>query len=215
MLNDREIECLLRAGHQVDLAEAEVLRDEPAVAGRIGGRRWDRLVMWGSIAAMVTVGVVVWLVAGRGSGATPGKIELVAAPGPGEVVVAPSPPSAVESHGTVVMAIVEDDAGGLRCVRWSPGVLGQRKLNEIRPDELRALGMTMVCAESPRRVLVVGMEGPRREVVPTSDAHATDMARCILSSPACGSGVFDAGRCAQAGCVGSDVSVRVESVAMK
>lgn len=213
MLNDCELERLLRAGHQIDQVEAEIARQDSPVIGRIGARGWERLVMWGSIAAMVTVGVVVWMAVGRGAGSESGNGELVVAPA--SSVPLGAAPSMGDSHGTVVMAIVEDDTGGLRCVRWSPAVLGNRKLNEVRPDELRALGMTMVCAESPRRVLVVGMEGPRREVVPTSDAHANDLARCILSSPACGSGVFDAGRCAQAGCVGTDVNVRVESVAMK
>ncbi|MGH7133573.1 MAG: hypothetical protein ACREJO_16710 [Phycisphaerales bacterium] len=214
MLDDRRLEQLLRAGHEVDSLDAEVARP----AGRIGPRtaRWETHMLWGAVAAAAVIGVSIWALAGGGSQSPDnggGSVIVVAPPvGPSP---APVDPAVVDEHGTVVMAIVEDDRGELRCVKWSPGSWGSRPLSALKGDELRAMGMAMVCADAPKRLLVVGMEGPRKEMLPANDAHAADVAKCILSSPSCGSGTFDSGRCAQAGCVGSEVNVRVESVAWK
>ena len=217
MLDDRRLEQLLRAGHEVDSLDSEIARP----AGRIGPRtaRWETRVLWwgGAVAAALVIGVSGWALVGGGGSPSPGSAggnDIVVLPA---VKSDPSPvdPASADGHGTVVMAIVEDDRGGLRCVKWSPGAWGSRPLNELKGEELKAMGMAMVCSDAPKRLLVVGMEGPRRDMLPASDAHATDVAKCILSAPSCGSGTFDSGRCAQAGCVGSEVNVRVESVAWK
>lgn len=217
MLDDRRLEQLLRAGHEVDSLEVEVALP----AGRIGPRtaRWETRVLWGAIAAAAVIGVSVWALIGRGGSPSPGNgggndivVLPPVKPAPGST---PVDPTVADEHGTVVMAIIEDERGGLRCVKWSPGSWGSRPLSALKGDELKAMGMAMVCADAPKRLLVVGMEGPRKEMMLASDAHAADVAKCILSAPSCGSGTFDSGRCAQAGCVGSEVSVRVESVAWK
>jgi hypothetical protein len=118
------------------------------------------------------------------------------------------------AESSVLMAIVEDAPGHVRCVRWVGVNFGGRSLCELTPEELRAIGMGMLCAEDSPRALVVGMQGPR-SALPSSDDHATALARCLLKTASCGVGTFDSTRCAQAGCAGARVRMRVESLALR
>ncbi len=120
----------------------------------------------------------------------------------------------LHAESTVLMAIVEDAPGHVRCVRWTGVTFGGRSLSDLTPEELRTIGMGMLCAEDSQRALVVGMQGPR-SALPSSDDHAAALARCLVKTASCGVGVFDAARCAQAGCAGERVRMRVESLALR
>lgn len=116
----------------------------------------------------------------------------------------------------VVLTIVPDDRGELKCVRWASGpwggTLGQ-KLADVHADELRAMGLGMVCEHTAPKVLVVGLEGPA-EMLPTSDARAADLARCILKTPR-GSLPSSSEVCTPGTCMPATVRMRMEAVVMR
>lgn len=147
---------------------------------------------------------------GRKAGATGAPLAVNTAETPGVAVIDPD----LHAETTVLMAIVEDAPGHVRCVRWTGVTFGGRSLSDLTPEELRTIGMGMLCAEDSQRALVVGMQGPR-SALPSSDDHAAALARCLVKTASCGVGVFDAARCAQAGCAGERVRMRVESLALR
>ena len=51
--------------------------------------------------------------------------------------------------------------------------------------------------------------------LPSSDARAHLVAQCLSTTPPCASGTFNPGTCASAGCLDTEVKVRVESLALK
>ena len=116
----------------------------------------------------------------------------------------------------MVLTIVPDDRGELKCVRWASGpwggTLGQ-KLADVHADELRAMGLGMVCEHTAPKVLVVGLEGPA-EMLPTSDARAADLARCILKTPR-GSLPSSSEVCTPGTCMPTTVRMRMEAVVMR
>lgn len=206
MLDDRHLEELLCAAHQVDLMEQESAQSTARHTWKI-----ERTVAWvaGGLAAAAAVALVANLSWPVGGAAVPDGSGPVAVRPVPEVIAKPA-----EARESVLMAIAEDDAGGLRCVKWSPGVWGQRPLSDVASEELRSIGLSLGCETAVRRLLVVGMEGPTA-LLPHSDAHASEVAQCILRQPPCAADGFDRGACSAAGggCVGSDVSVRVELIA--
>jgi hypothetical protein len=135
---------------------------------------------------------------------------------PFEGPLADDPSGAPVGANSVVLAIVPDDRGELRCVRWLPGPLcgaGGPGLAGVHADELRAMGMGMLCEETAPRVLVVGLEGPAGSL-PASDAHAADLARCILKSP--GGKLPGASEvCTPGTCMPSTVRMRMEAVTVR
>jgi len=133
-----------------------------------------------------------------------------------EGAVASVPAGNVAGADAVVLTIVPDDRGELKCVRWASGpwggTLGQ-KLADVHADELRAMGLGMVCEHTAPKVLVVGLEGPA-EMLPTSDARAADLARCILKTPR-GSLPSSSELCTPGTCMPTTVRMRMEAVVMR
>lgn len=126
-----------------------------------------------------------------------------------------STPRGVEASSTVLMAIMQDDAGKLDCVRWSGEILKGRALAEVSDDELRAMGMNLLCTDQSRRLLVVGMQGPTVKL-PQSDSTAREIASCMLGAPACASdAAFNPAHCASSGCIDAQVNIRVRQVAVR
>ena len=191
MLNDQRLENLLRDAREVDAIER-------------GGARFP---MWARVSMMAAAAVVLlvlgaWFALLR---STP----TAAAPD-----IAHGAPVETPSHGSVVMAVAEDESGKLKCVKWSANALGGKELDQVGVTELTRAGLSLSCDPAPVRMLVVGLQGPKTQL-PDSDKRAQEIAECILKTPACGSGAFDAQFCAQAGCAGNGMQVRVEAIALK
>jgi hypothetical protein len=227
MLSDERILRLLNDAHRAQAwhdGEAPkvhlVERDSRDDLGL--GRRWVWRVGVGlSLAACAAIAVTLSL----SSGSSPAKTGNANPPGVVDVVrlSPPAPPTEVSGSESatiasepesVLMAIVQDDVGDVRCVRWSCADFDGRSLNELKENELRTAGLAMLCQERPSRLVVVAMQGPK-QAMPTSDSHATHLARCIMAAPACDSGSISMRDCNGGSCVGSDVQVRVEAVAMR
>lgn len=121
----------------------------------------------------------------------------------------PVPGSQDES---VVLAIYRDNTGGVHCVQMAAHTWANRCLPDVQASELRNVSFGEPCMSEPRQTLLVALAGPRRSL-PTSEAGAVALAKCIFSMPrgcdtdaACFSG--PASQCIPAG-----VSVKIESVA--
>lgn len=117
-------------------------------------------------------------------------------------------------QGSVVMAIAQDSAGGIRCVQWAEHEWsGGRQLSEVDPAELKALGKSMICEREAPRVVVVGLEGPG-QMLPQSEAFAAEVARCIVATSACQQPGWNAAGCAESSCMPGSVTMRMETLAL-
>lgn len=238
---DRQLEDLLRMAHEADEAESLLsggaAGHRPTPPGfpsplRLAGAGHGRsLGAWAALAAGVAIIASggIWLSAnptrnapGIASGARtlalgpkPEAASADVQPGPPpQAVAANEEPALLERRSAAVLAIVQDDAGHLQCVQWSSSPWqAERNLADVRTDELRDLGVGMLCERAARRVLVVGLEGPTHEM-PTSDEHAATIARCILHSPH-GDLPGAAEVCTPGTCMPTSVKMRMESVALR
>lgn len=123
--------------------------------------------------------------------------------------LAPVPGTPDES---VVLAIYRDNVGGLRCVQLAAHTWTNRCLPDVQPRELRDVRFGVPCAKEPQETLLIALAGPRRSL-PTSEAGAVALAKCILSMPrGCdGDAACFSGPASQ--CVPAGVSVKIEAVA--
>ncbi len=133
---------------------------------------------------------------------------------PTGTVVRSTPPVPVVGSldESVVLAIYRNDAGDLHCVQLAPHTWSNRCLPDVQPVELRSVSFGTPCATQPRHTLLIALAGPRRSL-PTSEASAVSLAKCILSMPrVCdGDAACFSGPASQ--CVPAGVSVKIESVA--
>ncbi len=126
-----------------------------------------------------------------------------------------------EEHCCVVVALVRDAGGGLGCVRWR-----QHEWDVDRVSAMGALDLkTAVAATCPptgegvrtidgRQVVLVAIAGPTR-LLPRTDERAAELAMCILGSPR---PCETEGMCftgAAARCLPNELSVKVETVALR
>ncbi len=122
----------------------------------------------------------------------------------------PSP--AGEQREFALLAIVPDEAGRLQCVEWS-SERQTRSLADLGVDEMRQLGIGLLCQSDARQVLVVGIEGPRH-AMPSTDEHAAEIARCILYTPHRDL-PGEAEVCNPGTCMPTTVRMRMESIALR
>lgn len=219
---DGDLEALLRLAGEADRLDG--LDVHPFAATTTPRTYVARAA--GALAACLMLGVVAWQVipsslpplaprpgavaANAPQPASPAHLAPAAGTGAGPS----NPPTAVASaRGAVVLSISEGEAGDLRCVAVAPSTWGDRRLAEISAEELQAAGLGALCTPDARRLLVIGLEGPRAQL-PASDARALELARCMINTPACSGQTFDASACSTAPCVPGDVTIRVESIAM-
>lgn len=220
-LNDERLLELLRAAHEVNNLEAGVHEPLPArttLAPSFPLRH--KLIALSSIAAMVALAAAVWFA--NFNAAQPQPAQPTIDPRTSTAANSTTPSTSptdesdtdTETRKAVVLAIGETDTGELACVNWSADVLQGRTIHQVNDDELKRLGMALMCESPSRRMIVVAMEGPQT-VIPTTNQRASEMARCLLKAPACGPSQFDQTRCANAGCLTPEISVRMKSIALK
>lgn len=218
-LNDECLLELLRAAHEVNNLEAGVHEPLPArttLAPSFPLRH--KLIAISSIAAMVALAAAVWFA--NFNAAQPQLAQPTIDPRTSTAAnsttlsTSPTDESETDTRKAVVLAIGETDTGELACVNWSADVLQGRTIHQVNDDELKRLGMALMCESPSRRMIVVAMEGPQT-VIPTTNQRASEMARCLLKAPACGPSQFDQTRCANAGCLTPEISVRMKSIALK
>ncbi|MBL0870408.1 MAG: hypothetical protein IBJ18_07530 [Phycisphaerales bacterium] len=220
-LNDERLLELLRAAHEVNNLEAgvhEPLPTRTTLASSFPLRR--KLIAISGVAAMVALLAAVWFAsyhAAQSNNTQPAvNPPNVTASNTSTNPGAPSDDSEIDAdtRKAVVLAIGETDTGELACVNWSADVLQGRTIHQVNDDELKRLGMALMCESPSRRMIVVAMEGPQT-AIPTTNQRASEMARCLLKAPACGSSQFDQSRCASAGCLTPEINVRMKSIALK
>lgn len=211
--DDAQLESLLKLAHEAESIDPPALRlltaePEPsaAVSEPAGRSAW-----WAILGAAACIAVsIAWVrwasppAPGRGGSSGP-------------VLAGGSAPKAKpEPRSGVVLSISEGRPGEVQCVRWAPRpeAWGDRALADISAEELQSAGLAMLCDVEARRLLVVGMQGPARDL-PTDDATAAALAKCVLSAPGCS--VHQGGHntsltCRPGGCVADSIAVRVEAV---
>lgn len=113
---------------------------------------------------------------------------------------------------SVVMAIYRDNAGGLRCVQLAAHTWANRCLPDVQPSELRDVRFGAPCVKEPQETLLIALAGPRRSL-PTSEAGAVALAKCILSMPRGCDGEASCFSGPASQCVPAGVSVKIEAVA--
>lgn len=114
-----------------------------------------------------------------------------------------------------LLAIIEDDAGHIECVKWAEHDWGQgRTLAEAKASELVALSLMMACDRTPRRMTVVGLRGPVSEL-PLGDARAAEFASCVVKAPARCSAQTCCNAGAASDCIPDDVTARFERVSLR
>lgn len=223
-LNDQRLLELLRAAHQVNNLEAGVhdpTSAQTTITPALSRRR--RLITFTAIsamAAMLALVTTVWI--SNFNTAQPSSTHPTIDPRSASASnnntksAAPSDESEADAgtRKAVVLAIGESDTGELACVNWSADVLQGRTIHQVNDEELKRLGMALMCESPSRRMIVVAMEGPQT-AIPTTSQRASEMARCLLKAPACGPSQFDQTRCANAGCLTPEISVRMKSIALK
>lgn len=193
----------------------QLLRDADALNAFEHGRtpvapvrraRWH----WPAIAAAV-------LVVGAGF-AIFGSLNRASPRSATEVAVLPhresAPVSVVQPTSSLLLAVYQNGAGKLSCVNWSADVLKGRAINSLTANELTRLGLTLACDPEAARLLIVGLEGPIGSL-PSSDDRAQAVAQCLSTTPPCAAGEFNSKSCAAAGCLDTEVKVRIESFALK
>ncbi|MFT3684948.1 MAG: hypothetical protein QM783_08490 [Phycisphaerales bacterium] len=128
--------------------------------------------------------------------------------------VTPPQVAAADDKASLLLAVYQNDRGSLSCVNWSAEALEGRNVSKLTADELTRLGLTLSCDPAAARVLVVGIEGPLA-ALPTSDDRARAVAQCLSTTTPCSPGSFNPQTCASAGCLSQDVTVRIETLALK
>lgn len=207
------VEALLRLAGEAERVDAGGAVRAGATPSRVREPAWRSVSSWLAIAASAALlvgGSVMWMTR---TATLPG-VGTVARARLSEPAIAGAPTPSSLDRSSVLLSISEGEQGELQCVRWSPPGWGDRTLEQLTTNELQSAGLSMVCSSNPRRVVVIGMQGPAARL-PGSDDVAMAMARCVLSAPACGSKGFDPRLCGTAGCLPGDVQVRVESIAMR
>ena len=234
MMTDRQLEQLLRMAHE---AEAMAQADSAAmderwrlpVARRLGAKLWTRVGVLAGVAAGLGMAVGMWMISTSPPSSGVGPVALKSVVSGPAVVSRGGPGGVVDSgwaqiealfdlarpkRGSVVMAIAQDSAGGIRCVRWAEHEWsGGRQLSEVDAAELQALGKLMICEREAPRVVVVGLEGPG-QMLPQSEAFATEVARCIVATSACQQPGWNAAGCAESSCMPGSVTMRMETLAL-
>jgi hypothetical protein len=139
--------------------------------------------------------------------------ELASGDSMGEVV-----PASYESTGEIrgaLLAIIEDEGGGIECVKWVEHDWGRgRTPSDVKASELVALSLMMTCDRTPGRMTVVGLKGPAAEL-PLDDAQAQEFATCILRAPARCSAQTCCNPGAASECIPEDVTARFERVSFR
>lgn len=200
MLSDKRLENLLRDAHALETFERgdAATPKSRAVTPPPRTRRWAYYAA-AAIALYVTAHLSLTAIL------TPRKQTA-----PSHATAQVEPPS----KASLLLAVYQNDAGKLSCVNWSADALKGRTIASLTADELTRLGLTLACDPGAARILVVGLEGPAA-VLPTSDDRAKAVAQCLSTTPPCASGTFDPQTCASAGCLDNQVTVRIESLALK
>ncbi len=192
-----------------------LLRDADALNtfehGRIPARAVRRIpLLAAAIAAAVLIAGAVVAIYGSLNRSSPRGVVEVAGKPPRQ----DSPDVAASPTSSLLLAVYQNGAGKLSCVNWSTDVLKGRAVTSLSANELTRLGLTLACDPEAARILVVGLEGPAGSL-PCSDARAQAVAQCLSTTPPCAAGVFNPRTCAAAGCLDTDVKVRIESLALK
>lgn len=205
MLSDERLQQLLRDAHALESFE----RGEASVPTVVTGRNYTRWIVAAaaSVAVLAGAGVVLLQSVARSHRTTP---PLIAHTDPAVNV----PPVAQAATSSLLLAVYQNDSGKLSCVNWSADALKGRNISSLTAEELTRLGLTLACDPQAARILVVGLEGPTASL-PSSDARAHLVAQCLSTTPPCASGEFNPKTCASAGCLDTEVKVRVESLALK
>jgi len=201
MLDDDRLQRLLRDAHALERFE----RGAAAPAARpVASRVW-----WaaGVAAAVAVLSAGAWLFGSRGP--APSPRDGVVNAGTRPVGAAP-----VEQVASLLLAVYQDDDGTLSCVNWSADALKGRAMSSLTADELTRMGLALACDPQAARILVVGLEGPAG-ALPSSDARAQVVAECLSTTPPCAPGTFNPRTCASAGCLDTEIKVRIESLALK
>lgn len=110
----------------------------------------------------------------------------------------------------VVIAMARDASGVLRCVDWRQHEWDVQRVSRMSARDLQA-ATTKPCGPTPPQLVLVAISGPTSSL-PRTDESAARLANCILNSPR---GCESEGMCfngAAAGCLPSDVSVKVETI---
>lgn len=203
MLSDDRLQQLLRDAHALEAFE----RGEVAVAPR---RARARYVLWGTaIAAAAALAVSLPALINAWS-PTPNISPIVNNLHPTKSTPKPAP----SATSSLLLAVYQNDSGHLSCVNWSAEALKGRAISSLTAEELTRLALAMACDPKAARILVVGLEGPPA-ALPSSDDRAKLVAQCLSTTPPCASGMFNPTSCASAGCLDTDVKVRIESLALK
>jgi hypothetical protein len=208
--SDTQLEALLRLAHEAEAIDPPAprlrLADAAARPAPVFGR-----ALWTALGAAACIGLLAaWAAINRVPAPTPARPSPIAgaitAPGPAAVIV--------PAVSAVVMSITEGSPGEVRCVRWTtrPEAWGDRKLEDISPEELQSAGLAILCDADARRVLVVGMQGPR-EKLPADDLSAARLAQCVMATPGCSTHQSaPALVCRPGACLPEQIAVRVESI---
>ncbi|HZW07457.1 MAG TPA: hypothetical protein VFF65_10060 [Phycisphaerales bacterium] len=201
MLSDDRLQQLLRDAHALESFERG--GGTPAVKTR------SRRVWWAvKAAAVLAVAGAVVLVVGNRPAPSPPADSIVS------TVKPPVAPVPAENVASLLLAVYQDDDGTLSCVNWSSDALKGRAIASMTADELTRMGLALACDPQAARILVVGLEGPAA-ALPSSDARAQVVAECLSTTPPCAPGTFNPRTCASAGCLDTEVKVRIAAMALK
>lgn len=134
--------------------------------------------------------------------------DVVAATAPASKGFTPS----ADEQCCVVIAMVRDASGVLRCVQWRQHEWDAHRVNGMSAMDLKT-AVPSPCMNIPQQMVLVAVTGPTRSL-PSTDESAARLASCILGSPR---GCEMEGMCftnAAARCLPNDVSVKVETVGL-
>lgn len=207
-MDDRRLESLIRMASEIEELE-RAAADTPALrlvhapaaprAARSVPRLWLRVGTFAAAAACVAMAIMLARPASPGAR---GPVAVVPDPAP----VAPvRPPLKLAIEPTItpeyarklietlegrnevatgVLAIYEDSAGVVRCVRWHPHEFDGRTLDELTPGEVVRVsyGRPYCAVVGPHRLIAVAVRGPVKNL-PTSDERAQALAECIVGEP--------------------------------
>lgn len=110
----------------------------------------------------------------------------------------------------MVVAMVRDSGGVLRCVKWRQHEWDVQRVSSMNAADLKQ-AVPQPCG-APTQVVLVAMTGPTRSL-PRTDEGAERLANCILAAPrSCDTDAMCFNGAA-ARCLPNDVSVKVETVA--
>lgn len=184
MRDDQLLNLVRMAGEaeELDRSANLVLTEAPAARPQ---RFWAPLVAFSSVAAMLTLALVMWPKAPV-SPLTPGPIvvkpietgvspEIV--PVKQETVVA----DACQPSGPMLLAVFHQTDERCDCVVWMEGAFVETDIRRLGSADLIEAAWTNRCAETSDLVLVVAMDGPRDQL--PADAEAALELAASLSIP--------------------------------